>query len=212
MPYIYKIVNDINNKIYVGKTLRTIQERWKQHLYDYDKRGNEKRPLYDAMLKYGPNHFHIEELESVLDATLLNEREKYWIEFLHSFQNGYNATRGEDGTPYADYALIYELYTIHNLTFEKIQNITNYDMYTIRAAIMSYGISKENIEKIRSQRLSKPVIQLDIKTEEILKIFPSCAAAQREVSNNPNDYSGTHISAVCRGKRRTAYGYKWKYL
>jgi len=29
MAYIYKIVNDINNKIYIGKTLNSIKERWR---------------------------------------------------------------------------------------------------------------------------------------------------------------------------------------
>jgi len=29
MAYIYKIQNKINNKIYIGKTVDTIQTRWK---------------------------------------------------------------------------------------------------------------------------------------------------------------------------------------
>ena len=29
MPYIYKITNTINNKIYIGKTLATVEKRWK---------------------------------------------------------------------------------------------------------------------------------------------------------------------------------------
>ena len=32
MPYIYKITNKINNKIYIGKTLDTIENRWKSHI------------------------------------------------------------------------------------------------------------------------------------------------------------------------------------
>lgn len=31
MGYIYKITNLINNKIYIGKTERTIQQRWAEH-------------------------------------------------------------------------------------------------------------------------------------------------------------------------------------
>lgn len=49
MPYIYKITNKINDKIYVGKTLDTIENRWREHKNDYQKRRNEKRPLYSAM-------------------------------------------------------------------------------------------------------------------------------------------------------------------
>jgi hypothetical protein len=29
MPYIYKITNQINKKVYIGKTLETIETRWK---------------------------------------------------------------------------------------------------------------------------------------------------------------------------------------
>lgn len=36
MAYIYQITNNINGKIYVGKTVKNnIQERWKEHLKDY---------------------------------------------------------------------------------------------------------------------------------------------------------------------------------
>lgn len=43
MPYIYKITNDINNKIYIGKTLYTIEHRFKEHCKDSKKRQNEKK-------------------------------------------------------------------------------------------------------------------------------------------------------------------------
>lgn len=31
MGYIYKITNQINGKSYIGKTERTVEERWKNH-------------------------------------------------------------------------------------------------------------------------------------------------------------------------------------
>ena len=33
MPYIYKITNNLNGKIYIGKTSYTIEKRWKQWYY-----------------------------------------------------------------------------------------------------------------------------------------------------------------------------------
>ena len=53
-----------------------------------------------------------------------------------------------------------------------------------------------------------PVVALDPKTEEIIQIFDSIADAQAfcKCGNSGN------ISAVCRGRGRTAYGYAWKYL
>ena len=34
MPYIYKIINNVNQKNYIGKTTRTIEERFKEHCKD----------------------------------------------------------------------------------------------------------------------------------------------------------------------------------
>ena len=49
MAYIYKITNDINDKIYIGKTLFDIEKRFKEHCKDSRNISNEKRPLYSAM-------------------------------------------------------------------------------------------------------------------------------------------------------------------
>lgn len=65
--------------------------------------------------------------------------------------------------------------------------------------------SEECIRKIK-EKVSKPVLMLDRNTEYILKEFPSAIEAERFLSKN-----GHHISCCCKGKRKTAYGYKWKY-
>ena len=63
MSYIYKITNDINNKIYIGKTDFSIEKRFKEHCRDACKTRNEQRPLYAAMQKYGIDHFNITLIE-----------------------------------------------------------------------------------------------------------------------------------------------------
>ena len=107
MAYIYQIVNDINQKVYIGKTELSIDKRFKEHCRDAFKQKNEKRPLYSAMRKYGIEHFHIELIEETNDP---NEREKFWIEQKRSFKYGYNATLGGDGKSYLDYDLIISEY------------------------------------------------------------------------------------------------------
>ena len=94
MAYIYKITNDINNKIYIGKTHLNIEQRFKIHCQDSQKVTQEHRPLYAAMRKYGIEHFYIELVE---ETTNPEEREIYWINYYNSFKNGYNATLGGDG-------------------------------------------------------------------------------------------------------------------
>lgn len=48
MGFIYKIINDINDKIYVGMTRYTIENRWKEHKTNYRYKNTH---LYSAMKK-----------------------------------------------------------------------------------------------------------------------------------------------------------------
>ena len=100
MGLIYKITNDINNKVYIGQTTLTLDQRFRTHIHDCmsGKSHIEKRPLYEAMLKYGVQHFQIELLEEVVDE-LLDEKEIFYIKQYNSYigfpnSNGYNATLG----------------------------------------------------------------------------------------------------------------------
>ena len=63
MAYIYQITNDINGKVYIGKTEQSIEKRFSEHCQDAYKERNITRPLYSAMRKYGLEHFHIEMLD-----------------------------------------------------------------------------------------------------------------------------------------------------
>lgn len=102
MGYIYKIVNKINSKLYVGKTIKTIEERFNEHKITARmfKNGNYKHEtkLYRSMCKYGEDNFYIELIEECEDASL-SSREQYWIEHLDTIANGYNISPGGDGGP-----------------------------------------------------------------------------------------------------------------
>lgn len=211
MPFIYKISNDINEKLYIGKTMYSIEKRWQQHCHDMLKKKCENRPLYSAMRKYGIEHFFIEALEEINNLQLLNEREIYWIQYYDSYHNGYNATLGGDGKSYADYDLIYSLYTENNLNIKEIKEKTGHDPLTIKTALHLHNISNTDIHQRQLNRLCKPVAQIDIQTNKIIAIFPSCISACNAVTGDNNSRGG-HISAVCKGKRKTAYGFKWQYV
>ena len=205
MAYIYRIWNDINNKSYIGKTELTIQKRWEQHKKDSQRADFQNRPLYKAIRKYGIEHFHIEEVEQC-DSKIVNSKEIYWIEYYGTFKNGYNATLGGDGKSYCDYDLVYSLYK-EGLTIKQISIQLNYDVSTCRYILEGFGVTKEDRIKNGIKSLQKPIIQLDKNTEEVLNIFPSLQAACDYLGKQ----SSGHIPDVCRGKRKTAYGYKWKY-
>lgn len=204
MPYIYKITNLINGKLYIGKTLDTIEKRWKDHKKDYTRPRCEKRPLYDAMNKYGVENFSIEKIEECSEKEL-SEREKYWIEFYHSFHDGYNATTGGDGKQYADYDLIYRLFQ-EGKTCKEIKQITSYDGKTIQRALELNGIT-EQMRKERGRETSrKRVAKIDLITNEILEVYASVGEAERVNGQT------RHIGDVCNGKRKSCKGFGWKFL
>lgn len=206
MPYIYKITNLINQKIYIGKTIKTIEERWNIHWQDSKKQNISNRPLYRAFHKYGKENFKIEILEEC-NLEDLNNREIYWIEKLGSFKYGYNATIGGDGRHYADYDLIYNLYQ-KGYNIKQIVSLTGYDHNTISTAIKLKGISKEELIARGREVIKHSVAQIDKETNQILNIYSSLKEAYQALGK---EHSG-HIASVCNKKRKTAYGYKWEYI
>ena len=54
---IYKIVNDVDDMVYVGSTTEPLDRRWLTHLIDYKRRPNNK--LYTKIHKLGIEHFKI---------------------------------------------------------------------------------------------------------------------------------------------------------
>ena len=210
---IYKIYNDVNDKLYIGKTVSSIEKRFQEHCDDSKKERCEKRSLYNAMNKYGIEHFFIELIEEC-DLKKLSEKEIYWIGYYNSYKNGYNATLGGDGKILYDYDLIVQLYQ-NGLTGKEIANQLVCDIDTVRKALLSAGLNpNDNMIKL----LSKKVEMHDKETNELLKIFDSQMDAGRwlKENNKTEDKKLSRVSGrigdVCNGKRKTAYGYKWKRI
>lgn len=208
MAYVYKITNNVNGKIYIGQTNRSIEERFLEHKRDAFKERNKKRPLYDAMKKYGTDAFSIELVEET-DNPL--EREKFWIEYFGSFKSGYNATIGGDGTPYIDYDLVvseYQQLKNQNEVARKLKISSD----TVRKILKIYKIKRVSHKEVVQKALGKIVNQYDL-DGNFIQSFPSLKAAATSLGKITNTSLGatSHISNVCKGKRKTAYGYKWKF-
>lgn len=109
MSCIYKITNDINGKMYVGKTSYTIEKRWVEHCKASKSQRKAHCPLYNAMRKYGIEHFSISLIEECNDYQA-SERECFWIEQYDTYKHGYNATLGGDGGHTIDHNHIVEEY------------------------------------------------------------------------------------------------------
>lgn len=91
---VYRITNIETQQMYIGQA-KDVRERWREHCkcgLRIDTPGNNK--LYPNMIKYGIENFTFELMEKCENASQLNEKEKYWIEFYDTYHNGLNNTQG----------------------------------------------------------------------------------------------------------------------
>lgn len=102
---VYIFINIINNKIYIGKTIKSFTERWTEH-----KNCKDKVYFHKAINKYGWDNFNkyvIFQTEKLEDNgynrkylnDIILEKEKYYIKLYKSNDSnyGYNLTEGGDG-------------------------------------------------------------------------------------------------------------------
>lgn len=199
MNFIYKITNDINGKLYIGKTNRSIETRFQEHI-NFSKRAYKNRPLYDAMNKYGVNHFHIEQIDICETDEEASTKEIYWIAYYDTYRHGYNATLGGDGKQLLDLneeAIIEKYQKLKSK--RAVGRYFNVDEKTIRNILNKYDVPLiDNRKQIAM-----------MKNNKILKVF----SGRKEA----NIFLGISIRSIGISKalskmQKTAYGYEWKYL
>lgn len=207
MPYIYKITNNINGKLYIGKTSSTIEERFNEHILDSKKPRCEKRPLYDAMQKYGYENFTIEEIEQVENDEIACRQEIYWIDKLRTYVgfydcNGYNATLGGDSRRLYNYSEIANKY----LELQSERAVVEYfhcDRQTVVNACKENNINiKLNIFKQKIKRTSK---------NGDIKIYESVTEAAKDFPNKDIETARKNISRAIN-KGSIGYGYYWEKI
>ena len=89
--WIYKITNIQNNKVYIGQTIRPIQDRFHRHINDALNNILDTH-FARAIRKCGKDNFIIEQIDQAQTKNELNKKEQYWIQYYNSVQNGYNET------------------------------------------------------------------------------------------------------------------------
>ena len=90
---IYCATNKVNGKRYVGLTSRSLEARWKQHIYTAEKQG--KTYFHRAINKYGIDAFDVEPIVSALSKEYLNDLERLLIQEIKPI---YNQTNGGEFT------------------------------------------------------------------------------------------------------------------
>lgn len=86
---IYKISNKINDKLYIGQTTGTAEQRFNRHINDAMNNILDTH-FARAIRKYGPENFQIEVIDTANSVAELTEKEHYWANYYDSIQNGYN--------------------------------------------------------------------------------------------------------------------------
>ena len=173
---IYLISNDVNNKVYVGQTTQTLKKRFNGHCCYSKSDKSQNMYIKRAIHKYGRDKFHISLLEKCL-LEQLNERERYWIDFYDSYNNGYNLTLGGQSSNY---------FSIHRL--ENTIDLKKFEDYILEFKPLAtevashFGISKSSVYNL-IDRLNNPNLVLnsynpkkgksinDIDKEELIKLY-----------------------------------------
>ena len=206
MAYIYCIKNNINDKVYIGKTTHTVNKRFKQHIDNaYNNRCNSK--LHRAIVKYGKEHFYPITLEEC-NESIVDEREKYYIQLYDSVKNGYNICYGGEGKPLVDLKELEELY-LQGKNFTTIANITGHTINTVSEKLRGAGYET----RTEPHNLDKGKL-----IEFQGQCFSSITTLAKYLQANVEEFKDKKVSTIIKGvsknsKRGTKYcGYIFKRL
>ena len=191
--FIYKITNKINGKSYIGQTIQNVKERFYQHCATKCSQAILNMVIHKAINKYGKSNFTIEVIEEV-ESTNLNDRERYWIRYYDSYNNGYNSTEGGQ-----DRIKLFKNLDTESIVREyksgkslrEIGRLFNVDKQTIKDLLVRNNI---NLRTTRTYKLS----QKD--REDIIKDL-SLGLSRKEIISKWHISKG-YLSQLINGYRR----------
>ena len=208
MYTVYLRTNTVNEMQYVGQTgnFKKRQWDWRSLTQNYA-----NQYIDEDRLKYGLDSFTTQVLAEVDTEEEALELEEHYINELNTlYPQGYNISKGGKGRK----AKHTEETKRKIGDANKGNHHTEETKHKIAEALKGekhplYGKhhSEEHKRKIGDAN-SKPVLQLDKTTGEVIKVWPSLREVERQLG-----YARTNISKCCLGKPNfnTAYGYKWRY-
>ena len=196
MPFVYSIKCKLEPYMeYIGQTgHEDFQIRLNGHMSDV--KNGRKRHLYNAIRKYGWDHFTIEILHNF-------PREGNWQERLDELEiqeiaqrgtlapGGYNNETGGNRNK-----------VLHEDTKELMSSVRSGEQH----AMFGKHHQDEAKELLRDAN-RKEVQQWSRDGTELLRTFGSIEEATRETGAD-----GSHICKVSKGERKTAGGFHWKFV
>jgi group I intron endonuclease len=204
MGYIY-IFTFPNGKKYIGQT-NNLKNRYRCHKKD--------NQLVDrAIRKVGWENVLRNEMEC--SEELLDETEKIWIKNFDTLHpKGYNLESGGNRNKHLskktkemiskskkgkNYGMIGENHPMFG------KHHTSEAKKRISKAQKGKILSKTTKEKMSKNRIKKSIFQFS-KESQFIKQWNSAIQIEKELG-----FSHQHIGKVCMGKRKTAYGFIWKF-
>lgn len=203
---IYLITNKINGKQYVGQTVRTLEERFKEH-----KRKN--GVISRAIKKYGAENFTYELIDTAESMDELNKKEIEHIQRLGTTEPfGYNLCYGGNNTMG---------YNHREESKKKMSLVKKKKGSHVGERNHFYG--KKHTEETRA-KMKEAWRTKRVMTEEwrqklkdnhpTRKVINLTTGEEFESIKEAAEKYGlkeTHISRVCRGGRKTTGGFRWAY-
>ena len=210
---IYKVTNNITGKVYIGQS-KDIESRWDSHIKtgpkNYEK--FKKNKFYNAIKEYGIENFSFEIIEETSEE-LLDERERYWIEYYNSYYDGYNGTKGGQGHE----SKIFSAEEIQ-LLWDKGNSITeiadqmNCSISTVKRRLIHYEKYSQEEGRKRSHdygdgsSLGKIVYQYDL-NGNFLNRFESIKEAARSLGDESKNIC---IREAMKSSTGYSQGYLWR--
>ena len=216
MYIVYKHINKINGKVYIGQTALNVERRWRNG------KGYKTGVFKKAIEKYGWDNFeHIivrdklsKEEANLLEVSLIRKYKELGIcynitdggegacGYKHTEESKKKISNRSKGKKIPEYIKI--------LVSERFKGVALTEEHKLKISIALRGKSKSEEAKLKmklnhSYHDLVEVIKCD-KNGNIICTYPSIAEASRDTS-----ILQTHISRCARGKRPSAGGYKWKY-
>ncbi len=210
---IYKSVNKLTNKVYIGSTARSLRQRIKDHLQKA--RNNIGGRFQEAIETYGPEAFEWTVIDTAGNANELAEKEKQYILQFKAQQEGYNADRGggfqkniyqydlETGVILSTFPSLSEAAESVGVDRRTISKACLGEIKNCRGYSWSYNLA-DNYSSEVDQRKRK-VSQFN-EIGSFLRSHGSVAEASAATGINRSS-----IAKCCRGAYNSAGGFIWQY-
>ena len=211
--FIYKVTNTKNDKIYIGATTKSLEDRKKDHLKKSNK--GKSYAFQNAIATFGEDAFKWEQIDTAVTTDELAKKEKEYILEYNSKEQGYNSDSGG-----GIQKTVYQYDTGTGKLVDKYSNLTlagaviglnKQDLSSVCLSVnkvckgfyWTYDYVDEFIPQKDNRR--KKVIQYNIQGEFIDEFVSVSEAAKL------TGYNKSSIAKVCRGERKSCGGYLWKY-